>query len=131
MPMADLRLDTVAGCIAELTDCNREVAQFAHTWAANAGKLKAAQAKYQRLYRAAMRGTSGRNADERAAVADAAVEEVAPGLAEQIEELIGSVETCKRHFDTIERRSSNAQSILSAHREQARMDAYVPPEMRP
>lgn len=124
--MADPRLDTVAGCIAELTECNREIATFAHEWSANAGQLKAKEKRYDRLYKAALRGTDGRNADERTATAHAAVEEVAPGLAEEIENLIGKVEEHKRLFETIERRSSNAQSILSAHRDSMKTEQFVP-----
>lgn len=128
--MTDVRLDTIPGCIAELTSCNSEVAGFAHRWAEDAGNLKQAEKRYERLYRAAMRGTSGANADERQATAHAAVDEVDEGLAERIEGLVGSVEQHKRLFETIERRSSNAQSILSAHRRAAELDGFVPREAR-
>jgi hypothetical protein len=126
--MDDAALDSVGGCIVELGACNREVAEFGHEWLRAGGELKATKALYDRLYKEAMRGTSGTNADERTATAHAAVEQVSPGLSERIEELIGTVERHRIHFTTIERRSSNAQSILSAHRESLRMENYVHPE---
>lgn len=136
--MADPRLDTVEGCVAELTSCNREVAEFAHEWASDAGELKMLEKRYERLYRAAMRGTKGSNADERAATAHAAVEaldeerrgEDDPAIAERIEELVGRVEEHRRLFDTIERRSSNAQSIMRMRREEGRLDPFVPRDMQ-
>jgi hypothetical protein len=123
--VSDVRLDSIPGCIAELTTCNREVAEFAHEWAEHAGELKQKEKLYDRLFKAAMRGTNGRNADERAATAQAAIENEAPGLAEEIEDLIGSVETHKTLFKTIDRRAGNAQSILSAHREAQKTEDYV------
>ena len=126
--MSDPNLDSIGGCITELTECNRTVAEFAPEWSQKAGELKAAEKRYERLYKAAMRGNTGANADERAATAQAAVEEVEPGLAEKIENLIGTVEQHKRHFETIDRRSSNAQSILSMHRRSANLEDFVPRE---
>jgi hypothetical protein len=123
--VSDVNLDSIPGCIAELTDCNREVAIFAHQWATDAGELKLREKRYERLYKAAMRGTQGRNADERSATAQAAVEQVEPGLAEVIEELTGKVEEHKTLFKTIERRAGNAQSILSAHKEAQKTESYV------
>ncbi len=121
-------LSSIPGCIQELTDCNIEVAQFAHVWANDSGELKRLERRYQRLYQAAMRGTNGRNAEERQATAHAAVEAMDEGLAERIEGLVGSVETNKRLFETIERRASNAQSILALHRKSADLDPYTPRE---
>ncbi len=126
--VSEVRLDTPQGCVAELTECNREVAEFAFKWADDAGELKTLQKRYDRLYKSAMRGTTGANADERAATASAAVEQIEEGLTERIENLIGSVETYRKKFDTIERRSSNAQSILKAHREGTKIEQYVPEE---
>lgn len=123
--MSDPRLDTIPGCVAELSECNREVASFAHEWARKAGELKQAEKRYQRLYKAAMRGTRGGNADERAATAHAAVEEVDPGLSELIESLVGVVEEHKTLFATIERRSGNTQSILRLHRESHKTEDFV------
>ena len=128
--MTDVRLDNPGGCVAELTECNQEVAEFCHDWAADAGRLKTLEHRYKRLRTAAMRGTSGANADERAATAEVAIEEVAPGLAEEIEELIGKVAEYRTRFEAIERRSSNAQSILKAHREAGKVEEFVPREAR-
>ena len=123
--MDDQRLDTPAGCVSELAECNREIAKFDHQWAKAAGELKTLEKRYDRLYKSALRGTQGANADERTATAHAAVEAADEGISERIEELVGTVEYCKRYFGSLERRSSNAQSILSHHREAAKMDHYV------
>lgn len=123
--MTDVRLDTIPGCTTELTTCNQEVATFAHDWAREAGELKLKEKRYARLFKEAMRGTTGKNADERAATAQVAVEVVDPGLAEEIEGLIGNVESHKTLFKTIERRSGNAQSILASHREAQKTEDYV------
>jgi hypothetical protein len=125
--MSDIRLDNVGGCIAELVACNSEVAEFSHAWSADAGELKMLEKRYERLYRSAMRGTQGKNADERSATAHAAVEATEEGISERIENLIGNVEACKRRFEAVERRSSNAQSILAAHRDAMRTEGYVRP----
>lgn len=134
----NVRLDTPQGCIRELTDCNSEVAGFFHDWAADAGRLKKLEKRYQRLYREALRTTRGKNAEERTGIAHAAAElsyyslagldEGEPGLSEQIENLIGRVEEYKTRFAAIERRSTNAQSILTAHREAAKLDGFIPAE---
>lgn len=123
----DSRLDTTAGCVQELAELNAEVAGFAHEWARDSGELKRLEVRHQRLYQAAMRGTSGKNAEERQATANAAVEAMDEGLAESIETLVGKVEQHKRLFATIERRASNAQSILAFHRKAADLENFVPP----
>jgi maltooligosyltrehalose synthase len=135
MSEGGIRLDTPQGCVAELTTCNVEVAGFAHTWAQAAGELKTLEAREKRLYKAALHGTSGRNADERAAQAQVAVEAAYaerfpenPPLYERIEELVGIVARYRTSFEAIERRASNAQSILKAHREGAKTEDYVPRE---
>jgi hypothetical protein len=138
--MTDPRFDTIEGCVNELTECNRAIAGIAHEWAHDAGELKRLEKSYGRLYKEALRVTQGANADERAALAHATAEEVyrsahelsedEPGLSEQIENLVGRVEANKTLFATIERRSSNVQSIIRMRREEARLDPYVPREER-
>ncbi len=123
--MTDVRLDTIPGCVKELTECNRETAEFAHEWAQQAGELKMLEERYKRLKVSALRGTKGKNADERAVVAQVAIEQVAPNLLDDIEGLVGKVETHKVLFKTIERRASNVQSILALHREARRTEDYV------
>lgn len=123
----DSRYDTTAGCVAELAEMNAEVQGFAHEWARDAGELKRLERRHQRLYQAAMRGTTGKNAEERQATANAAVEAMDEGLAERIEELVGQVEQHKRLFESIERRSSNAQSILAFHRKAADLEGFAAP----
>jgi hypothetical protein len=125
--VTDVRLDSMPGCMRELATCNQELAEFAHTWATQTGELKQLEKRYQRLYQSAMRGTKGKNAEERQATAHAAVEEVDPHLAERIEELIGSVERSKTLWKSIDRRSDNVRSILSAHKEAHKTEPYVPP----
>lgn len=134
--MTDAKLDSIPGCIAELTDCNVEVAGFAPRWASAAGELKTAEKRYERLYKEALRVAHGANADERAAFAHEVAEasflklnpEAREGLSEQIERLAGEVESFKRRFATIERRSSNGQSILAVHRKASELEGYVPAE---
>lgn len=122
--MTDARFDSIPGCMRELAICNQEISEFGHEWASEAGELKEAEKRYQRIYQSAMRGTSGRNAEERQATAHAAVETVAEGLAERIEHLVGRVEQHKTLAKVIDRRSENARSILSAHKEAAKTEPY-------
>jgi exonuclease VII large subunit len=122
---SDERLDTPAGCVAELAECNREIAKFDHQWSRAAGELKRLSKRYERLYKVALRATTGKNADERTATAHAAVEAADEGISERMEGLVEIVEFSKTRFAALERRSSNAQSILSSHREAAKMDQYV------
>lgn len=110
----------------ELATCNQELSQFAHEWAQEAGELKELEKRYQRLYQSAMRHTKGRNAEERQATAHAAVEQLEPGLAERIEKLIGQVEGHRTLYKAIDRRSENVRSILSAHKEAAKTEPYIP-----
>lgn len=124
--MTDVRLDSMPGCMRELATCNQELSDFAHTWAREVGELKQLEKRYQRLYQSAMRATTGRNAEERQATAHAAVEAVEEGLAERIEVLIGSVERNKTLAKSIDRRSDNVRSILSAHKEAHKTEPYVP-----
>jgi hypothetical protein len=119
-------LDSPAALIAELTNCNQEIGEFEVAWAQAAGLLKAKEKRFERLYKSGLRGTTGRNAEERQATAHAAVEEVAPGLAEELEGLVGEVEEYKTRFKAIDRRSNNAQSLLSLHKEAARLESFVP-----
>lgn len=137
--MTDLRLDTVEGCIAELTSCNREVAEFADRWARDAGALKRLEKRWDRLWKTALRTTTGRNADERAATAFVAAEEGfrsvegldddEPGISERIEDLVGSVTEHRTRFEAISRRSSNVQSIMKLRREEQALDRYTPREV--
>lgn len=121
-------LDNIHACVEELSAINVEVAGFAHEWARDAGDLKEAEKVYERLSRAAMRATSGKNADERAATVQVAISEVQPDLLERMEKLAGKVESHKTRFKSLERRSSNAQSILAAHRDMEKLTGYVPRE---
>lgn len=121
-----MSLDSVAALESALATCNSEIEEFASAWATAAGELKQAEKAHERLFRAGLRGTQGRDAQERQAVAYTAVEEVAPGLAEEIERLVGVVEEAKTRFKTIDRRSNNAQSLLSLHKESARLESFVP-----
>jgi hypothetical protein len=120
-------LDSIPGCIEELSACNKEVAEFGYQWAKDAGELKRSEKLYERLWRAAMRGTEGKNADERSATAAAAVEslEAGAGLAEKIEDLVGKVETHKTRFKAIERRAGNVQSILAMYRMDRSLEKFV------
>lgn len=120
-----MSLDNPASCIAELAEVNREVGEMGHIWAANAGELKAALTRYDRLYRAGLRKVKAKTVAERDAAAHAAVEDMEPGLAERIEELERAVEELKTLFKTLERRSSNAQSVLAALRDEAKMSDHV------
>lgn len=129
-----IALDTIPGCVAELSECNREIAGFAAEWAAAAGELKRLEKREKRMYRAALRATKGQNADARAAEAQAGVEaahnEAFPDedpIYERIEELIGIVGQHATMFQAIDRRSSNAQSILTSHRRSAEFEQYVHP----
>ena len=124
--MTDVRLDSMTGCMRELAACNQELSEFAAAWATETGELKEAEKRYQRLYQSAMRGTQGRNAEERQATAHAAVESVEEGLAERIEQLVGKVEQHKTLAKAIDRRSENVRSILSAHKEAVKTEPYVP-----
>jgi hypothetical protein len=121
-------LDSISGCVEELSSLNVEVAEFGHEWATAAGELKRKEKLYERLWRAAMRGTEGRNADERSATAAAAVESIegGEGLAESIEDLTGRVETFKVRFKGIERRAGNVQSILAMYRIDRDLQKYSP-----
>lgn len=120
-------MDTARGCASELAEVNAEIAEFAHEWSQAAGELKQKTKQYERLHRAALRGLIGDDMKvaEKDATAHAAVEREAQGLAEQIEELSGQVERYKVRFGALERRSSNAQSILALHRDEAKFNGYV------
>jgi hypothetical protein len=120
--MTDVRLDSMVGCQRELAACNQELAEFAPDWAQKTGELKELEKRYQRLYQAGMRNTTGKNAEERQATAHAAVERVEPGLAERIEKLVGEVESFKTRHKAIDRRSDNVRSILSAHKEAHKLE---------
>ena len=120
-----MSLDSPQACVSELAEVNKEIAEFGYLWAENAGMLKAKLTRYDRLHRAGLKGAKGSTVAERDAAAHAAVESFEPGLAEEIEELEGKVESFKVQFKVLERRSSNAQSVLSALREEAKMGDYV------
>lgn len=122
----DVRLDTPVGCMRELATCNKELSEFAHEWARDAGELKRLEKRYERLYRSALRGTHGKNADERQATAHAAVEAVEEGLAERIEDFVGRVEDFKTRYKAIDRRSENVRSILSSHKEYKKLEDFTP-----
>lgn len=129
------RLDTLTGCGEELSRCNREIAEMAPGWARASGELAGLEATQKRMFREAMRTTKGSNAQEREALAHAACEEAyrsifkltegEPGLGERIEQLIGEVESCKVSFKTLDRRSSNVQSILQLRRQEAGLGRFV------
>jgi chromosome segregation ATPase len=123
--MSDGILDSPGACISELSDINRELAEFGHEWSNLAGELKRYEREYDRLYRTAMRGIDGRNAEERQAAAHAAVEKVAEGLAEKIATLDGKVEDYKTRFKSLERRASIIQSVLAAMREESKIANFV------
>jgi hypothetical protein len=112
------------GCQRELATCNQELSEFSSDWARKTGELKELEKRYQRLYQAAMRNTSGKNAEERQATAHAAVEVVEEGLAERIEALVGQVENYKTRHKAIDRRSDNVRSILSAHKEAHKLEGH-------
>jgi hypothetical protein len=119
-------LDSPQGCIQELSEINTEVATIGHVWAANAGLLKEKIQRRDRLQRAALLGiTEKLTVAEKEATAFAAIESADPGLLEAIEELEGRVEQDKTLFKTLERRASNAQSILSSYRDEAKMGQYA------
>lgn len=127
-PMSNTELlDTARGCANEIAEVNKEIASFAHVWAENAGQLKAKAKRYERLHRAALRGLIREDLKvaEKDATAHAAVEDQAPNLAEEIEELEGKVEQFKVRFKTLERRASNAQSVLGMHRDESKFNGYV------
>lgn len=119
-------MDSPASLTAVLEQCNQELAEFSVEWSGAARELKTAEKRYERLYRSALRGTEGRDVGERQATAHAAVEHVEAGLAERIELLVGQVEEFKTKFKVIDRRSNNAQSLLSAHKESVRIESFTP-----
>jgi chromosome segregation ATPase len=122
-------LDSPQACTAELAAINEEIQAFSHVWAANAGELKEALKRYDRLHRAAiLKGKQGLTVAERDAAAHAAVEGYEEGLTEKIEELENKVEKAKTLFRTLERRSENARSILSALKAEARMPDTPEPQ---
>jgi len=121
-----MALDSVGALEDELASCNQEIGEFASLWASAAGELKRCERRYERLYRSALRGTEGRDVGERQATAHAAVEQIEEGLAETIEALVGEVEEYRTKFKAIDRRSNNAQSLLSLHKESARLESFVP-----
>lgn len=118
-------LETPAGCRAELSEINAELGEFSHIWSDNAGRLKHGLKKLERIHRAAMLGIKHSKEKltipDKDALAYAAVEETAPGLLEEIEELEGKVEEFRTRFKVLERRASNAQSILGSQRDEAKM----------
>lgn len=120
-------LDTARGCANELAEVNKEIAEFAYVWSHNAGLLKQKTKRYERLHRAALRGLIGEDLKvaEKDATAHAAVEDMDEGLAEEIEELLGKVEQFKVRFNALERRASNAQSVLGMHRDESKFNGYV------
>lgn len=121
-----MSLDSVSALENALSTCNSEIEEFASNWAEAAGELKSSEKRFERLLNSALRGTEGRNAEERRATAFAAVDAVEEGLALRIEHLIGAVESYKTRFRTIDRRSNNAQSLLSVHKESARLESFQP-----
>jgi len=120
-------LDTPMGCVRELTDCNQRMAEFGQEWSREAGQLARLEKYYQRLFKEALRRVDGRNAEERTADAHAIVEKTEPGISSQIEQLTEKVEDHKFEFRVLDRRSSNAQSVLSLHRDEARLGEHVAP----
>ena len=119
-------LDTPQACVKELSEVNTEVATIGFSWAANAGELKESIQRRDRLQRSALLGiTEKLTVAEKEATAYAAIEKIEPGLLARIEELEGLVEQDKTLFKTLERRASNAQSILSALRAEVKMQDYA------
>ena len=119
------RLDTTAGCVKALADVNREVAEFGPEWWQAAGELARAEKEWERRWRVAMRSVRGENAEMRAAICHAAVEETAPGLWERIEALTETVESGKSRLKLLERRAGNVQSALRLNREEENLHRFV------
>lgn len=123
--MTDGPLDSPGACIAELSAINQEIAEFGHEWAELSGTLKKLDRQYSRLYQEAMRTVEGKNAEERQAIAHAAVAKVSPDLPEGIETLEGQVEELRTRFRSLERRASIVQSVLAAMREEGKISHFV------
>lgn len=123
--MTDGPLDSPGACIEELSAINHEIAEFGHTWAELSGRLKKYDRQYSRLYQEAMRTVDGKNAEERQAIAHAAVAKVAPDLPPDIEYLEGQVEELRTRFRSLERRASIVQSVLAAMREEGKIANFV------
>lgn len=124
-------LDSPASCIAELSSINTEIAEFAAVWAENAGELKEALKRYDRLYRAGLLGVKGDfKVAEKEALAHAAVgqHELGEGLPERIEELENKVTSFSTQFKSLDRRASVIQSILAAYRAEAKTGEFVVPD---
>lgn len=123
-----MSLDSPASCVEELASINHEIAEWGYQWAQKAGDLKAKLKYRERLRQAAMRGMEfekGITAAEKTGIADVAVEKTEPEIHSQIEALEGEVERFATQFETLKRRSSNAQSILSALKDERYMSAHV------
>ena len=122
-------LDSPQSCVRELAAINTEVAIIGHEWSVEAGLLKEALEKRDRLKRTALLGIKEKlTVPEKEATAYAAIEQIEPGLLEQVEALEGKVEQHKTLFKTLERRASNAQSILSSYRDERKFGEYAAQE---
>lgn len=123
----EIQLDSPAACIAELSECNTELATFGAEWGVDAGKYATLEKRYQRAYKAAMRENKGANADERSAIAQEAAEQfLGADEVALMDELAGEVVKHEKTFKALDRRASNAQSILAALRDEARWEQVTP-----
>jgi hypothetical protein len=116
-------LDSPQSCIKVLSDCAQELGEFGAVWAENAGELKHKLLVQERLTRAALidKKVTGTSKEIREAQAAVLVEEMAPNLAEEIEELEKKVTDFGVRFKRIDKHASIAQSVLAAYRSEAKM----------
>lgn len=119
-------LDSPQACITVLAQTNTEVASFMHVWAAEAGELGRLEKVYERMKRSARSAVTGSNAEERAHLAQAAIEEAEPHLLPNIETLTERVTQREIQFKALDRIAMTTQSILTAHRESGRWEQHGP-----
>lgn len=126
-------LDSPQSCVQEIISINIQIAQFFHEWANAAGEVKRLEAQIERLERKHYRHlrTTKPQLWEELKVADREaevrfeVEEEEPTLYERLAEAEAKTEECKTKFRALDRRASNAQSILAGMREEQGIKDFV------
>ena len=111
----NIGLDTPQGCLERLSEIDAEIEVFRVDAYKAAGQLARAEKEWNDRWLVAMRAIVGANAEVRKSLCFEAVNASYPGLAELIQELVGSMAEFNKRFDQLDTQRSIAQSCLKTH----------------
>lgn len=118
-------MDTPQSAVHEITSINVEIAKFGHKWADAAGQVKrleeqvaSLEAQVRRDLRQTALWEELKNVAERDAEVRLRVKEDNPTIYESLALAEAVNEESSKLFKTLDRRASNAQSVLAGMREE-------------